>query len=182
VGVTTRKLVNTVTTVILVLLASVFVWKIEMLLRSDAEPVDQLTSITALDLKEALDQQQQIVVLDVRPRAEYAAGHIPTAKNIPYDEIEMRAPNELGQDDRIVTYCRCQDDTRSDMARQVLTSLGFKSAVFLKGGIQNWEEQHYATSRSESHISAARLCTKSLISLCNLCVLCVSVVVFARHL
>src|SRR5690242_9176568 len=144
------KIVNYLATVILVVLLGVVVWKAGRLLRSgDEKRVDQFVSITAPALKEALDQRQRIVVLDVRPRAEYAASHIPDAKNIPQDELEVRAPNELNQDDRIVTYCRCQDDTRSDMARQLLNTLGFKNAIFLKGGIQQWEDQQYATSHSE---------------------------------
>lgn len=144
------KIVNYLATVILVVLVGVVVWKIGRLVRSgDEKRIDQFVSITTPALKQALDQHQRVVVLDIRPRADYAASHIPAAKNIPADELEVRAPNELNQDDRIVTYCRCQDDTRSDMARQLLNTLGFKNAVFLKGGIQQWEDQQYATERSE---------------------------------
>ena len=156
----TRKLVNYVATIVLVLLVGVFVWKITRLLRSNGERVDELSFITAPALKQALDQHQGLIVLDVRPRAEYAAGHIPVAKNIPYDELEVRAPNELQQDVRIVTYCRCQDDTRSDMARQLLNSLGFKGAVFLKGGIGQWENEQYATARTELRSPATKQATQ----------------------
>lgn len=142
-----QKLINTLATVVLVLLLAVFIWKVVALMRSTDEQSDELAFITAPALKEVLDSQQRIVVLDVRPRADYAASHIPAAKNIPYDELETRALNELDQNERIVTYCRCQDDTRSDMARQLLTALGFKNAVFLKGGIQNWEDKQYATAK-----------------------------------
>src|ERR1043165_2244799 len=128
----TGKLVNYVATFVLLVLVGVFVWKITRLLPSNEERVDELAFITAPALKQALDQHQNLVALDGQPRGEYAAGHIPAAKNIPYDELEVRAPNELQQDVRIVTYCRCQGDTRRDMARQGLNSLGFKGAVFLK--------------------------------------------------
>lgn len=66
-------------------------------------PPDEFVFITAPALRELLDQKQHIIVVDVRPRAEYAASHIPAAKNIPYDELETRALNELDQNDRIVS-------------------------------------------------------------------------------
>lgn len=142
-----RKLINTLATVILVLLVGVLIWNLGRLIPGGDNPPDEFVFITAPALKDVLDQHQSIVVLDVRSRADYTASHIPSAKNIPYDELETRAPNELDQNDRIVTYCRCQDDSRGDMARQLLTTLGFKNAVFLKGGIQNWEDLKYSTSK-----------------------------------
>lgn len=46
-----------------------------------------------------------VVVLDVRPDDEYAAGHIPGALSIPLDELERRL-DELPRDREIVAYCR----------------------------------------------------------------------------
>src|SRR5665647_545190 len=47
----------------------------------------------------------QTVVLDVRPRHEYAAGHIPGAVSIPVEELEQRLA-ELPADVQVVAYCR----------------------------------------------------------------------------
>ena len=46
-----------------------------------------------------------VVVLDVRPTTEYAAGHIPGAVSIPLDELEHRL-GDLPADIEIVAYCR----------------------------------------------------------------------------
>jgi rhodanese-related sulfurtransferase/DNA-binding transcriptional ArsR family regulator len=46
-----------------------------------------------------------VTVLDVRPREEYAAGHIPGAVGIPLDELADRLA-ELPGDGQIVAYCR----------------------------------------------------------------------------
>jgi rhodanese-related sulfurtransferase len=46
-----------------------------------------------------------VVVVDVRPQAEYAAGHIEGARSIPLDELERRLA-ELPPDTEIVAYCR----------------------------------------------------------------------------
>jgi len=47
----------------------------------------------------------EVVVLDVRPANEYAAGHLPGAVNIPVDELAERM-SELPADAEIVAYCR----------------------------------------------------------------------------
>ena len=43
-------------------------------------------------------------IVDVRSPAEYAAGHVPDAINIPVDELEARQ-SEIFQDRPVVTYC-----------------------------------------------------------------------------
>lgn len=52
-----------------------------------------------------LTEAGQVTVVDVRPREEYAAGHIPGAVNIPLDELADRL-TELPADGEIVAYCR----------------------------------------------------------------------------
>jgi rhodanese-related sulfurtransferase len=47
----------------------------------------------------------EVVVLDVRPREEYRAGHIPGALSIPVEELESRL-GELPDDVEVVAYCR----------------------------------------------------------------------------
>jgi rhodanese-related sulfurtransferase len=139
-----RKLTSSLLTGLLILLLLVLAVKIGRLSWS----TEQEVSISAAALKESIDRQERIVVLDIRQRAEYASGHIPSARNIPSDELEVRGPNELNQEDRIVIYCRCQDDTRSDLARQTLISSGFKNVVYLQEGLQRWEDEQYSTVRT----------------------------------
>jgi rhodanese-related sulfurtransferase/DNA-binding transcriptional ArsR family regulator len=47
----------------------------------------------------------EVVVLDVRPELEYAAGHIPGALSVPLDELPERLA-DLPADQEIVAYCR----------------------------------------------------------------------------
>jgi rhodanese-related sulfurtransferase/DNA-binding MarR family transcriptional regulator len=46
-----------------------------------------------------------VVLVDVRPQAEYEAGHIEGARSIPLDELERRLA-EIPPDAEVVAYCR----------------------------------------------------------------------------
>lgn len=45
-----------------------------------------------------------VIIIDLRDRAEYASGHIPTAVNIPYEELEDRK-SELRRNMLLIFYC-----------------------------------------------------------------------------
>jgi rhodanese-related sulfurtransferase len=64
-----------------------------------------------------------IRVVDVRTPAEYAAGHLPGAVNVPFDEVQRRAA-EIGPPDApVLLYCR--SGRRSAIATDTLRKLGY---------------------------------------------------------
>lgn len=69
-----------------------------------AQTADPLEEIDREELLQRV-RNGQAVVLDVRPRQEYAHGHIPGAISIPVDELPHRLA-ELPADRTIVAYCR----------------------------------------------------------------------------
>jgi rhodanese-related sulfurtransferase/DNA-binding HxlR family transcriptional regulator len=78
----------------------------------------------------------EVVVLDVRPAAEYAAGHLPGAVNIPPDELEARL-RELPEGQPVVAYCRGPLCAYADAAVRALTSRG-RPAQRLVDGLPEW--------------------------------------------
>jgi rhodanese-related sulfurtransferase len=64
-------------------------------------------------------------LLDVRTAAEFAAGHISDAANIPVDELRSRL-SELPQNRQIAAYC--QVGQRGYLATRILLQSGFKAA------------------------------------------------------
>ncbi|MGH2838392.1 MAG: ArsR/SmtB family transcription factor [Thermoleophilaceae bacterium] len=63
--------------------------------------------VEAIDRDELRDRlaRGEVVLVDVRPVEEFAAGHIEGASSIPLDELERRI-RELPDDAEIVAYCR----------------------------------------------------------------------------
>ncbi|MGZ3418567.1 MAG: rhodanese-like domain-containing protein [Polyangiales bacterium] len=74
------------------------------------------------------------LLLDVRSPEEFAARHLPGAKNVPVDQLADRL-SELGPTSRpIVVHCR--SGARSARATAVLRAAGYQVTDF--GGIDNW--------------------------------------------
>jgi rhodanese-related sulfurtransferase/DNA-binding transcriptional ArsR family regulator len=78
----------------------------------------------------------QVLVLDVRPEAEYAAGHIPGAVSMPHDQLAARLA-ELPPGADIVAYCRGRYCVFAPDAVRLLRARGF-SARPLDGGLPDW--------------------------------------------
>jgi rhodanese-related sulfurtransferase len=78
----------------------------------------------------------EVIVLDVRPSEEYAAGHIPGALSVPIKELKARL-KELPQGKEIVAYCRGPYCIMSIEAVELLRKRGFR-ALRMEQGVLDW--------------------------------------------
>ena len=78
-----------------------------------------------------------VVVVDVRPEEEFAAGHIEGARSIPLEELERRL-SELPSDQEVVAYCRGPFCAYAHEAVRRLGDAG-RSARRLEGGWPEWQ-------------------------------------------
>lgn len=109
---------------------------------SDRETMEALTP---KDLHARLEHED-VVVLDVRPEAEYVAGHIPGARSMPVERIEDHLES-LPEDREIVAYCRGPYCVYSDEAVRRLRQEG-REARRLKGGLPDWEAEGRPVERA----------------------------------
>jgi len=80
-----------------------------------------------------------LIVLDVREREAYEAGHIPGARLLPRGQLELRVNKDLPDPTRrMLTYCEL--GRISTLAAATLRELGFQRAVALDGGMKAWRE------------------------------------------
>ena len=77
-----------------------------------------------------------VVLVDVRPAEEFAAGHIDGARSIPLDELEQRL-TELPADREVVAYCRGPFCAYAHEAVRRLQASG-RSARRLEEGWPEW--------------------------------------------
>jgi rhodanese-related sulfurtransferase len=74
------------------------------------------------------------VVLDVRPPADFATGHLPNARNIPDDEVVRRA-GELPSGKPVIV---CASGNRAGKAAAALRAAGRQEVFCLEGGVEGW--------------------------------------------
>src|SRR6202042_2577257 len=106
----------------------------------EAQEAVQGSTITAKDLKNMMDNGDNIFVVDVREPNEYEIVSIPGATLIPKGEfLSGAALEKLPQDKRIVLHCK--SGARSAEALAVVKNAGFTDAVHVGGGVLAWINQ-----------------------------------------
>jgi len=91
------------------------------------------------ELSARVARGRDIVVLDVRERDAYVAGHVRGARHLPRGQLELRVNDELPDPTaRIVTVC--EFGKISTLAAATLRDLGFLRAAALDGGMKAWRE------------------------------------------
>lgn len=86
------------------------------------------------------------LVLDVRETAEYAAGHLPRARNIPLKELPQRIA-EIAKYKEKPVLVACRSGARAGAATRALKHAGFTSVYLLKGGMGAWEQASLPVER-----------------------------------
>jgi rhodanese-related sulfurtransferase len=97
---------------------------------------DGLEQVTRDELAARL-RRRQVVVLDVRPTAEFAAGHIAGARSLPVTELQRRL-RSLPRDAEVVAYCRGPYCVYADDAVRTLRRKGYR-ARRLVDGFPEWK-------------------------------------------
>ena len=86
-----------------------------------------------------LINRQDAVIVDVREPAEFKAGHIPNARNIPVGQIGERL-RELEKFKTRPILLACASGNRSGTAGSVLQKAGFTQVTSLAGGMGAWQQ------------------------------------------
>jgi len=100
--------------------------------------------ITPQVLKKMIDNEEEVVVLDIRESEQRAEGQIYADDfyAITRGNLEFYIGNKIkNKDIVIVTYCR--GGSRGALAAQTLRHLGYKNATNLKGGLKAWAKAGY---------------------------------------
>ena len=75
------------------------------------------------------------LLLDVRERREYEAGHLPNARSMPLSQLEIWT-SELDKERLLILYCR--SGHRARRCAEALSARGFRHVRVLDGGYSAW--------------------------------------------
>jgi adenylyltransferase/sulfurtransferase len=93
--------------------------------------------ISPVELKNEMDNENKLSIIDVRQPEEFAICNIPQSKLIPMANLEVNL-HQLDRDQEIVVMCR--SGARSSRAVKFLRDAGFKHVKNLTGGILAWAD------------------------------------------
>ncbi len=90
-------------------------------------------------LKALMMNHEPIDVIDVRSKNEFAAGHIPGARSLPFDELAApRIFERLRPTKQVICIVSDRGHIRASLATGIFRSAGCLNAVPLVGGMEDW--------------------------------------------
>ena len=117
--------------------------EVEQVARLYLDDRDELEPVTLSELR-TLIRKDQVTVIDVRPREEYEAGHIPGAISIPIAEMKRRIA-EVPKAREVIAYCRGPYCVYSLEAVTLLRQRGFR-ARRADEGLPDWRARGLPTA------------------------------------
>jgi hydroxyacylglutathione hydrolase len=114
-------------------------------IEDEKDPSDPPT-ITTEELKEKIDRNEDIVIIDIQTVDNYLKKHIPNALSIPQEDLVKRY-KELPKDKEIIVTSAGEKVDTCDTCTQgarALISFGFSNIKNFKEGVLGWESKGYA--------------------------------------
>ncbi|RPJ60260.1 MAG: MBL fold metallo-hydrolase [Acidobacteria bacterium] len=109
----------------------------------------EMRALSQLSVQDIRDVSQAVTVLDVRSNAEWGAGHIPGARNVPLPELMTKA-EDLVPKEPVAVYCG--GGYRASLAASLLLKKGFTKVRNIPGSFGAWKRNGYPV---ESELEAA---------------------------
>ena len=111
---------------------------------------ERLQAFAALSSAQAVRLMNQgALIIDLRGKASYDAGHIGEARNVPAEELAAQAESlKKWREKNVITYC--DSGVTSASGARTLTKLGFTKVFSLQGGLNSWTKDNLPLVKSSS--------------------------------
>jgi rhodanese-related sulfurtransferase len=111
---------------------------------------ERVQSFAALSSAQAVRMMNQgALVIDLRAKESFDAGHIVDARNVPSAELEAQADTlKKWRDKAVITYC--DSGVSGAGAARTLTRLGFTKVFNLEGGLNAWVKDNLPLTKTLS--------------------------------
>jgi uncharacterized membrane protein YdjX (TVP38/TMEM64 family)/rhodanese-related sulfurtransferase len=109
---------------------------------------DPLVWVEPGELERRLGSGEAVTIIDVRQPEEFAGpvGHIPSARNLPLAELDIRMVELAGLKD-VPIVLACRTDKRSATAARMLSAAGFSQLSVLRRGMEQWNKNGLPVER-----------------------------------
>jgi rhodanese-related sulfurtransferase len=112
---------------------------------------ERIQAFAALSANQAVRLiNQGALVIDLRSKELYDAGHIVDARNLPVAELEAQAESlKKWRDKNVITYC--DSGTNGAGAARSLVKLGFTKVFNLQGGLNAWVKDNMPLTKTPAN-------------------------------
>lgn len=86
-----------------------------------------------------LINRRNAIVIDLRPSAEYATGHLPAARSVQYTELSAKL-GQVAKNKSAPLLLVCQNGQQSNKAAKVALEAGYGEVHVLQGGVAAWQK------------------------------------------
>ena len=115
-----------------------------------------MKTISIYNLQEALEQNPQIDLIDVRTPVEFETYHIAGAQLQPLDQLDCASTlRSRGANDSPL-YLLCESGNRAKKAAETFAASGFEHCVVIEGGTKAWADAGLPVVRGHQKISLER--------------------------
>lgn len=109
--------------------------------------------LSAQEVRERMNSNEPVVLIDVLGNESYEKKHVPEAMNIPVESpgFEERVRSEIpNKEVPVIVYCAGMDCQASPKAAKKLEELGYTNVSDFKAGLEGWEEAGLPFETKES--------------------------------
>jgi len=99
--------------------------------------------VEASEVYEALNNKNDVVIIDVRTPQEFSRGIIAGSINLPIDLVDEKI-EEIVADKNKTVYVYCLSGSRSNMAVDTMVKRGYKNVFSMKSGLLAWRSKGYS--------------------------------------
>jgi len=122
-----------------------------------------VSEITVRELKEKIENSEEITLIDLREKDETEEGKIPGALLIPRSFLESKIENLVKErNTRLILYCG--SGNRSLISGKVLKEMGYSNLNSLSGGFNSWKEAGLEIEKSFSDLQLKRYSRQIILS------------------
>ena len=104
----------------------------------------EIKKLTAEQLKNKIEQNPDLIVINVLTRDDYENCHIKDSINISFETLKDKLKH-WDKNKEIVVYCADNDCSISQESFELLAKMGFNNVWAYEGGMREWHEKGYPT-------------------------------------
>ena len=94
------------------------------------------------EVQKAIMENNGTIVLDVRTVEEYGRGHLKSSINLPVDQL-MEKVEKLLPDKSNTIYVYCLSGSRSEVATEAMSQMGYTKVFNMAGGVLVWRLKRF---------------------------------------